>query len=333
MRYLFISIVFNCLLHQAVMGQVVDAAPSGNQNILAVEGGGIVMKIDSITPLNELIERLNGKWRLHETGKGYWIGYTADMYSIASRGDKAIPALTDFIKTTKNNHGKYGAIYTLHLIGIDRQIAGRFYEEFKNPAARAALLDLLPQSDFTYSIMELLMRDPWKSDIPYLFDLLQQETDEEVCWPIINSLDRYKIPSLPITSVLPRSIQDLRIRLQVENENILESSFDFSGQIKEALKEFKTLYPGKIKVEDSLFKQDLSKYYKTKLSSNLSIPDFLSGLKIDRDDPFGYCDIGCELQYYVEHGRLYFCTISTARQRLLKWWGSLSADERNKFSK
>ena len=78
-----------------------------------------------------LIQRLEEDWREVETGKAYWIGYTKDMYSIAAHGDDAIYPLLSFIKKAKSNRAKYGAILSLHLIGIDRKIAGRFYEEFK----------------------------------------------------------------------------------------------------------------------------------------------------------------------------------------------------------
>lgn len=330
MRQLFNFFVFTFLINLSLFGQVLDVAPTGRQNILPVEGDGIRMEIDSVTPLNKLISKLNDNWHFLETGKGYWIGYTEDMFSIASRGDIAIPALTDFFMNTESKKGKIGAIYTLHLIGIDRQIVGRFYEKFINPAARKALLKLLHQPEFTYSIMELLMRDPWKSDVPYLFEILQSDVNEEACWPIVNALNRYKI-DLPITTNLSDSLSDLSIRLKVENENTLEHDFDFSGQIKEALKKFKFQYPEKINVEEKLFDDDLSKYYKTKLSSNLSISNFLSSLGIERNNPFSYSDIGCKIQYFVYNDVLYFCTIETARKRLINWWKNLSFYEKSKL--
>jgi hypothetical protein len=331
MRYFFNLAIFTFLLSQNLFCQVLDVAPAGRENILPVEGGGIKMKIDSITPLNKLIDRLNDNWKFLETRKAYWIGYTEDMFSIASRGNISIPALIEFFSNTQNEKGKIGAIYTLHLIGINRKIIGRFNEKFINPEARSALLKLLPQPEFTYTITSLLIRDPWKSDLPYLFKILQSGANEETCWPIINALNRYKTPELPVTSYLPDSLQSLSIRLKVENENILEHDFDFNGQIKEALKEFKNQYPDKVKVEERLFYNEFSKYYKTKLASSLSIGNFLRSLAIDRNDPFNYCQIGCKIQYYAENGKLYFCTINTARQRLINWWNSLSVEEKNKF--
>jgi hypothetical protein len=318
-------------MSQSLFGQVLDVAPTGRQNILPVEGGGIKMKIDSITPLNKLIEKLNENWSFLETGKGYWIGYTEDMFSIASRGEIAIPTLMEFIKNTPSKKGKIGAIYTLHLIGIDRQIVGRFEEKFVKTEARSALLKLLPQPEFTYTVTKLLMRDPWKSDVPYLFEILQSEAGEETCWPIVNSLNRYRISELPITNHLTDSLQGLSIRLKVENENVLEPDFNFTGQIKEALKEFRNRHPNKINVEEKLFADELSKYYRTKLASSLSISNFLRSLAIAQNYPFSYLDIGCKIQYYLENGRLYFCTINTARQRLINWWKALSVEEKNKF--
>jgi hypothetical protein len=319
------------LLCQSLVGQVIDVAPTGRENMLPVEGGSIRMKIDSTTPLNKLIEKLNDNWHFLETGKFYWIGYTEDMFSIAARGNNAIPALVEFFNNTQNRKGKIGAIYTLHLIGIDRQIIGRFEEKFVNAAARSALLKLLHQPGFTYSITELLMRDPWRSDIPYLFDILQSDANEETCWPIINSLNRYKISGLPITSHLPDSLQHLSITLKVKNENSLEPDFDFNGQIKEALKKFKDRYPGKIKVEERLFSDTLSKYYRTKMSGSLSITYFLRSLEIASNDIFNYLDIGCRIQYYTEDNIIYFCTINTARERLIKWWKALTVEEKKQI--
>ena len=66
-----------------------------------------------------------------------------------------------FIRTSGNPRGMYGAIYCLHLIGIDSRIAGRYYEEFSNPKARAALVSLLTEQELQPVIMELLIRDPW----------------------------------------------------------------------------------------------------------------------------------------------------------------------------
>lgn len=331
MRYIFILTLFVYLSAPNLFGQVRDQGPTGRQDLLPVEGGSIRMKIDSTTPLHKLIARLNGNWGLLETGKAYWIGYTDDMFSIASRGNEAIEALTGFFRDSSNQNGKFGAIYTLHLIGIDRKIVGRFYEEFKNPVARKALLQLLKEPDFTYQIMELLMRDPWSSDIPYLFDILQGEAGDDACWPILNALSRYKI-DLPGRIKISDSLTNLNIRLNVNNEHVLEEDFDFNAQIKEALRQFKLKYPEKIIVEEKLFEGKVTGYYKTKLSSDLSLTEFFMSTGIEYNYPFSFTDLGCKVQYYVQDGKLYFCTVATARQRLVNWWKNLPVEEKRKFN-
>ncbi len=320
------------LISPIFKAQVIDRAPNGKENILPVEGGNFVMKIDSVTALKKLIGKLNDDWEFIETGKGYWIGYTNDMFSIAARGDEAIPSLINFFDTTQNGKGKLGAIYILHLIGIERQIVGRFTEEFVNPKARLALLGLLKEKNYTYSIVELLMRDPWKSDIPYFFQILKSETDDKIIWPIIGCLNRYSIQGLPINRPLPARLGNLRIHLKVQNQNILERNFDFNSQIKEALKEFSTKYPESIKIEKELYSDELSPYYRTKLSSSLNVNEFLKSLGIDLNSPFNYSQIGCKIQYYTEDEELYFCTIRSAQNRLNNWWLNLSAEEKEKFT-
>jgi hypothetical protein len=107
---------------------------------LPVEGGSIVMVIDWKTSLDSLILRLSGDWKFIETGKMYWFGYTNDMFSIAARGDSAIGPLVKVVETSTDQKARLGAICTLHLIGIDRKIRGRFVEAFVDAKARNALL-------------------------------------------------------------------------------------------------------------------------------------------------------------------------------------------------
>jgi len=331
MRNVFQFLLLALLINQDLKAQIFDVGPTGKENVLPVEGGSIVIKIDSVTPLNILIGKLNDDWTFRETGKGYWIGYTNDMFAIASRGDEAIPVLVNFFKNTQKEKGKIGALYTLHLIGIQRQIVGRFVERFTNRKARLALLGLLKEKNYAYDIVELLMRDPWKSDLPYFFEILRSEKDDEITWPIISSLDRYKIPGLPVNNQLPKDLNGLNIRLKVENENVLERDFDFNAQIKKALREFGNKYPNSIKIESELYNAELSKYYTTKLSSLLNISELIRSLGIEPNSPFNYERIGCKIQYYVRDGKLYFCTIKTAQEILCHWWSNLSLSEKEEF--
>ena len=139
--------------------------------------------------LDSLIKRFDTDWQLKETGKAYWIGYTDEMYAIASNEDAAINKLVDYINSTHNLHGRIGAVYCLHLIGIDSKVVGRYVEKFVNTNARNALLSLINQQDLTDLIISLLARDPWQSDLPVLSQMLKSGTNKT----LINALFRYWI--------------------------------------------------------------------------------------------------------------------------------------------
>lgn len=189
----FISALF--LLAGLSHSKTLETLPAKKKYMRSVMGGGEPVTIDSHTPLGDLVERLNLDWELVFTGKSYWIGYTDDMYSIAAHGDAAIPLLLDLIKSNKSIIGSHGAILTLHLIGIDGTVTGRFHEEFKNPKARAALLSLIDNDLWRARAISLLARDPWKTDIPVLVRRLQQADFPDIS--VINALFRYVKTGFP----------------------------------------------------------------------------------------------------------------------------------------
>ena len=167
-----------------------DIPPDGTRFRRAVEGGGSVVEPDLATPLPELLKRLESNWSFKETGKAYWIGYTDDMYSIAARGEEIIPQIVEFANKTESTKAKFGAILSIHLIGIECKIAGRFIEEFKEEAARQALLSFLGDNDVAIRVMYLLARDPWESDLPTLFEHLSGD-NRELNHTLVNALFRY----------------------------------------------------------------------------------------------------------------------------------------------
>jgi hypothetical protein len=135
----FLSTIIIFLFYFHSLAQVTDVGPNGKPNYRAVTGGSVKVNIDKVSSLATLINKLDSNWEFVETGKMYWIGYTDDMYSIAAYKDSAIEPLVEHFQSTKSENGKYGAICTLHLIGIESSIAGRFIEKFKNKNAREAL--------------------------------------------------------------------------------------------------------------------------------------------------------------------------------------------------
>ena len=100
---------------QLVAQPYLDVTPPGRVDELSVQGGVVKVTIDTNTPLPELVERLKGPWREVSTGKGYWIGYTEDMYSIAARSELAIDPLLALARTSNSAHTKRGALLSLHL--------------------------------------------------------------------------------------------------------------------------------------------------------------------------------------------------------------------------
>jgi hypothetical protein len=176
-----------------------------NQYKTAAEGGGRIITIDTSQNLQALILALDDKWEFEETGKAYWIGYTELMYTIAHHKKKAIPILLNHYAKTNSLFGKEGVIYTLHLIGIQSKIAGRFIEEFVDTSARKALLSLLLFNQHNEEIATLLWRDPWQSDMEFY-----KENLTKIKFPpsVNNLFARYKFPNTPINPVLPSAKYD-----------------------------------------------------------------------------------------------------------------------------
>jgi hypothetical protein len=201
---------------------VLDLPPRSRQNERAVTGGKQKVDVDTNAPLSVLIERLEGDWQEVMTGKAYWFGYTKDMYSIAARADGAIAPLLSFAKNAPSPHAKYGAILTLHLIGIDRRITGRFSEEFKNPRARNALLDCLADDSLRDDAMLMLIRDPWPSDIPRLMRVMRNSHSD--CWTIVNGIFRYKLKGIPFRQTVPGQVANKPINF-MRPENIEPDQF------------------------------------------------------------------------------------------------------------
>lgn len=308
---------------------VVDAAPSGRQNYLPREWGGIYMKPDTTTPLKELIERLNGKWGLHETGKAYWIGYNADMFSIASRKDSAIMLLTELLESNSSLSAKYAAILTLHLIGIERTIKGRFYEEFVNMDARKALLSALHQTELQPDIISLLCRAPRLSDIPAVISIMQKDTSD--CWSLGNFLTAFYL-SLPVNQDIPSELMGLKV--EMEYTEILRKNI-FKEELPAILASISKANLNNVTIDTTLLRRDL--WGPTSFGifgSNqpigkvkVSIPRLLYDVT-----RVTYVDIGSKLQYYVEDKSIFICTPMTAKQRLLNWWQMLPEKERKKFA-
>lgn len=312
---------------------ILDVNPSGEKNKRAVEGGSQHVGIDTNTPLPQLIKRLESDWKEVPTGKAYWIGYTDDMYSIAAHGEEAIDPLLSFIKTSKSTKARYGALLTLHLIGIESKIAGRFHEKFKNKLIRDCFYELLNDEGLRDRVILLLVRDPWTDDLPHLFALLSRLPDDK-CKPLVNALFRYNLTNSFFGGTLREDSEGARVavvelganteigelyiftkerpdegvdrinKLNSSDTNIVIQFQNPSGQrivwkfrdSTEARKRFSPYFSGR-DVHDEVY-------------DALNYGDFI----------FRYCDLRDPFNFQVTGTNICIITPAAAKARWLKWW-------------
>lgn len=350
-----LPILITFFLHSSPIAQVTDIPPNGKQNYRAVTGGSVKVNITSTGSLITLINKLDSNWEFVETGKMYWIGYTDDMYSIAAYGDSAIGSLCDHFHSTVSENGKYGVIFTLHLIGIESSIAGRFIEEFKNKNARKALLQLAIDKKYTGVIVSLLARDPWKTDLPNLIELLKQD-DHSV--ELVNALFRYLATpyeenDLPFRQTIPQSLDTISVLMR-DSLGVFQigTLIKISGWEADKIERSDSItrpevvlnnkpkvivqsgYGGartfwkfiindqEIQKIDSYFKCD-QKELNTPTCESLEelLYDFLS-LSWEKISPFSYTDYWSRFIYYLENNNLIICTVEQSAKRWLEYFNN-----------
>ncbi|PQJ12385.1 hypothetical protein CJD36_001140 [Flavipsychrobacter stenotrophus] len=294
--------------------------------------------LDNTTPVNTLIKRFEGDWKWVQTNKFYWIGYTDLMYSIAAKRNVAIKPLLNFINTTKNRHAKWGAICTIHLIGINSEIAGRETEEFTNLSARNALLSLLSDTSLQAGIIELLIRDPRYSDIPIVMNVMRNSKGDT--WALNNYLTIFPI-DLPVGQEIPKEF-DQSVKIQNPDKGAYE---DVANHLPLILNAISNSHSDTFFVDQTLLCKNLWGNRAHSLvdfknvedstinglhepSAYVKIRDFLYDLTgVD------YCEIGNKLQYYVDGNKVFICTQETAKKRLLSWWTHLLPQQRKLYSR
>ena len=330
---LFILCLFN---FYAIFSQISDDQKEYLESIKhhkLFEGGSEKAKLDTVTSLNDLIYKFEKDWEeFMFTGKGYYIGYTDLMFSIAYYEEKAIEPLLNFYKQTKEHKAKLGVIYTLNLIG-NENIAFPF--NFKNEKARNTLLDLLKieeNEDVLHSILDLLVKTPWKKDIECIIKKLKSTKSKY--WFLVNALFRYDIKNNPfnhqdIPYFIGKEVFHFKSpkRYNLKNDSFLLSSY------KNYLKKLKTLFPNNIQIEQSVFEN----YFYNSLSyefnpldeplftefNGFSTHSYLLNDMINYDIQFsGYYlqPLDHEVQFYVENEIIYIVDFETAKNRWLDWW-------------
>lgn len=333
--YLLVAIMHVTVLTK---GQYVDIPPNNKENYRAQEGGSSKVNIDKATSLESLLKRLESNWQFLETGKVYWIGYTDDMFSIAAYKDNAIKPLLDFYDSTRTSQGKIGAIYCLHLIGIDSKIVGRFVEKFINKNARNALLSLTSDTTYLPVIINLLARDPWESDLPILSKLLKTKFDLY----LTNALFRYTSDDFPFRQDVKENLDTINIYLQ-DLDGLLKI-----GILKTVYREMSREFPGTVNamrnvvtqlndrrnrivrrfILDPSAVQKIQRHFscdenQLNTSSCETLNDllysliFLSKVKVD---VFSYSGSDENFHHYVRNNDIIICTAEASRLRWLEYF-------------
>ncbi|MEI6122335.1 MAG: hypothetical protein WCQ95_01780 [Bacteroidota bacterium] len=312
MKYFFVFITV-ALLAGCCLNSSTEPKIKYSGYHIPVQGGRIDMKLDSVTPMLELIPQLDTNHEFYETHKGYWIGYNDLMFSIAVYSDKAIEPLINFIDTTRSFESKIAALYTLHLIGINCKIEGIVSEDFTNIKARGALLKLLSKNDsLQTAIMLLLIRDPRESDIPVLFDIMNSTKSD--CWPITSGLLRYDLKNIPVNQTIPTELLLKTITLDKKVQ------FPDNEIMNETFKKLSNKYGDLIIVEDTLYNYNFQMPVRFGIDNNEISIKYLKDFCSATD----FCFIAPNFQYYYKDGKLKFCSAMTTKNIWLNWWKSQS---------
>jgi len=335
-KVLMLVLLISVAGHLGIAQSILDVAPSGRSNERAVEGQSRAVAIEMNVPLQILIQRLKGNWRLVETGKGYWIGYTDDMYSIASHGEQAIEPLVEFIRTASSDHAREGALLSLHLVGIRSRIAGRFHEEFKSKNVREAFYDFLRDPRLRDEVLLLLVRDPWPSDVPHIMKLLAQEGDTD-CRPTVNALFRYALPCPAFGGTLAQDASSARV-VMVEGKHTtgIGQLFVFTEEKpNEGVERINQLNSADTNIVIQWRPSGRRKVWKFKdpaaARKNFAarFPDrdicevTYDALRED-DFVFRYCELSDPFNFQVSGENVYIINPSAAKARWLEWWGRQS---------
>jgi len=294
---------------------------------IPVEGGTYLVKVDETTPIADQVKALASHTAEIETGKMYWIGYNSQMLSIAARGDAALPDLVSLVKNSPDPKVRRAGILTIHLIGIDSDVAGRFYEDFKNRHAREALWDLMKVEGVTDEIADLLKRDPWPADVPAIMAALAQVKAD--CPDTLNALHRYHIEKCPIDTLANSGLGGFSVSYTLP---VRYTDRDYLGLQIKALGRGVDVEPGLL--DQISTKAVYGNYAPVKWQGTFE--KLLETMK-DLNPPFDYIDPGRNIYYYAEGrawdwspgakgAKLHICSASTAKHRLLDWWKSEGRD-------
>ncbi|MFM2291355.1 MAG: hypothetical protein RIS29_1168 [Bacteroidota bacterium] len=282
-------------------------------------GDPIELHLDSVSSIDQLVQKLSVHNQLYDTYKRDLIGYNDLMFSIAVHGDSAIQPLLSFIHSSRSLKAQKAAVYTLHLIGVNCISShDGFFENFPNLKARHALFQVLATEEKLQPlVMLMLSRSPLASDVPLFFDILQQSKSD--CWAITCGLVRYKLKDIPVVQLLPEDFLDKKLSLKRKGMGV-------HPHLSLILKQMKLKYPNQILVEDTLLKN--YSFESLLMHDDVNIDFIFSAKNVSVTDICQYCSfvspfhLGSNFQYYYRAGKLYFCSPATTKKMWLHWWKS-----------
>lgn len=344
MRILLTMLTVFSFSQPLLAGQrILDIGPSGRPNERAVIGGSQPVEIETNVPLAVLIKRLEGNWKEEVTTKGYWIGYTDDMFSIAAHGEDAIAPLLNFIKNTSSEKAHYGALLSLHLIGIESTIAGRFYEEFKSEKVRAAFYGLLENPKLRDQVLLLLVRDPWPTDLPHVFKLLTTVPDEN-CRPTVNGLFRYSLGNPAFGGTLSEEAEGAQVVLVQKNATVDIGTMrvitrELPGESSVRINQINNTDKN-IVIQSGKGRKGwvVWKFQDPAEARNRFLPHYSDrdvhavvgeALRNDQTFTFRYCDLDDPFNYSVVGTNVYIISPAAAKVRWLDWWKQLSDEQKS----
>lgn len=320
---ILLSILSYTLSFSQTNRSIVDGESYSSKNYKLFEGGSEKVKIDSTTNVNELILRLEDKWEFEFTGKGYLIGYTNLMFSIANHGEKTLDSLIKLYTQTKTKDGKWGALYTIYLIGIESKSAYSFKEDFKSTKARKALLFLLENettAKYQKEIVKLLLRNPWEIDLEILFKKIEENKFES--WFLINALFRYGLESIPFNQEIPEPIASEKYLYEKPASYYVKNDPFLSSFYKDYLKHLTTKFPNIIVIEESVFDNNLYGYPGSTNCGMEFYNSFILKSMVNLTHVISYANIAIdnEVQYYVEDEVIFVIDYESAKLRWLSWY-------------
>ncbi len=160
-------------------------------------------------------------------------------------------------------------------------------------------------------IMDLLIRDRWKSDIPVYMDMLKNGTGE--MYPIVNACIS-DLPDIPMREDIPKKFDRMMITFKDKNPGGYNFNTDYSGEMIELLHKIKD--NSHIHVDTALFNPHLwGRHQKVSSDEPFTLSYFLHNIT-----RCGYTENGSQLQYYVRNGNIYICSSQISSAIILDWW-------------